>query len=57
VDRRISAASCGSANELPPPGSYIRGKSWELAAQVFKRFDQKAFEEIESALKQTPLAR
>jgi hypothetical protein len=31
-------------------GSYIRGKSWELVARVFKRFDKRAFEEIESIL-------
>ena len=31
-------------------GSYIRGKSWELAARVFRRFDERAFEEIEAAL-------
>jgi hypothetical protein len=32
-------------------GSYIRGKSWELVARVFKRFDERAFEQIESVLK------
>jgi hypothetical protein len=31
-------------------GSYIRGKSWALVARVFKRFDKRAFEEIESIL-------
>jgi hypothetical protein len=31
-------------------GSYIRGKNWELVARVFKRFDERAFEEIEAAL-------
>ncbi len=31
-------------------GSYIRGKSWELVTRVFKRFDERASEEIEAAL-------
>ena len=31
-------------------GSYIRGKSWHLIARIFKRFDERAFEEIEAAL-------
>jgi hypothetical protein len=30
------------------PGSYIRGKNWELVAQIFRRFDERAFEEIEA---------
>jgi hypothetical protein len=31
-------------------GSYIRGKNWEVVAHVFKRFDERAFEEIEGVL-------
>jgi Trypsin len=31
-------------------GSYIRGKSWKLVGQIFKRFDRRAFEEIEAVL-------
>jgi len=32
------------------PGSYIRGKSWKLVSRLFKRFDERAFEEIEEVL-------
>lgn len=31
-------------------GSYIRGKQWELVAQVFRRFSERAFDEIEAVL-------
>jgi hypothetical protein len=32
------------------PGSYIRGKDWKLVSIVFKRFDERAFEEITAVL-------
>jgi hypothetical protein len=32
------------------PGSYIRGKNWKLVSLMFKRFDKRAFEEIEDVL-------
>jgi hypothetical protein len=32
------------------PGSYIRGKNWELVSLMFKRFDERAFQEIEDVL-------
>lgn len=32
------------------PGSYIRGKNWKLVSLMFRRFDQRAFEEIEDVL-------
>ncbi len=32
------------------PGSYIRGKNWKLVSLVLRRFDERAFEEIEDVL-------
>jgi len=32
------------------PGSYIRGKDWKLVSLMFRRFDERAFEEIEAVL-------
>jgi hypothetical protein len=32
------------------PGSYIRAKNWKLVSLIFKRFDKRAFEEIEDVL-------
>lgn len=32
------------------PGSYIRGKNWKLVSLMFRRFDERAFEEIEDML-------
>lgn len=32
------------------PGSYIRGKNWKLVSLKFRRFDERAFEEIEDVL-------
>jgi hypothetical protein len=32
------------------PGSYIRGKNWKLVSLMFRRFDERAFEEIEDVL-------